>query len=127
MAKNQPSKDERKRRLNVVEKTMAEVGWSGRIVRALADQFDVTERTVCNYRREVMDEIALAYRGPDIEATRAEFLSRIRSHQATALREGALGPLCSLMNIEARVTGLEQAQAGDKGVQIVIQQGVVKT
>lgn len=121
------TKAEHKRRLSIVEKTMADVGWSGRIVRALADQFDVTEDMVYRYRREVMADIAKAYRGPDIEETRAEFLSRIRSHQATALREGALGPLCSLLNIEARVTGVEQAQAGDKGVQIIIQQGEVKT
>ena len=67
------SKDEHKRRLNVVEKTMADVGWSGRIVRTLADQFGVTRQTVYEYRREVMAEIAEAYRGPDIEQTRAEF------------------------------------------------------
>lgn len=101
------SKDERKRRMGVIEKTMQDVGWSGRIVRALAKEFKCTERTVYRMREEVLEDLAKGYRGMDVEKSRAEFMARLRSHQQAAKTAGQFGPLGSMMSIEAKVRGLD--------------------
>ena len=97
-----------RRRLDLVERTMAEVGWSGRIARALADQMGVSKRSVYKYRRQVMADLAEAYKSEDPRHDRAEFLSRLRSFQTKAAAKGAFGSLASMMNVEARVLGIEK-------------------
>jgi len=87
---------------------MAEVGWSGRIARALADQMGVSKRSVYKYRRQVMADLAEAYKSEDPRHDRAEFLSRLRSFQTKAAAKGAFGSLASMMNVEARVLGIEK-------------------
>jgi hypothetical protein len=97
-----------RRRLDLVERTMAEVGWSGRIARALADQMGVSKRSVYKYRQQVMADLAEAYKSEDPRHDRAEFLSRLRSFQTKAAAKGAFGSLASMMNVEARVLGIEK-------------------
>ncbi len=99
-----------RRRLDLVERTMAEVGWSGRIARALADQMGVSKRSVYKYRQQVMADLAEAYKSEDPRHDRAEFLSRLRSFQTKAAAKGAFGSLASMMNVEARVLGIEKSQ-----------------
>ena len=104
-----PTKAEHKRRLAQVELVMAERGWNGRIVRALAREFQVREGTIHKYRREVLDDLAAGYRGPSLEEARAEFMSRLRGHQSAAKAAGQFGPVSSMMAIESKVAGLEVA------------------
>ena len=99
---------EKKRRLDLVERTMTEAGWSGRIVRALASQLDVDQRTIYRYRDEVLDDIENAYRGIDRSRARAEFVSRLRDHQAHARGIGSMGSVSGMMGIEARVLGIDR-------------------
>ena len=103
-----PTKKERRRRLDLVERTMTEAGWSGRIVRALAAQLDVDQRTIYRYRDEVLDDIEKAYRGIDRPRARAEFVSRLRDHQAHARSIGSMGSVSGMMGIEARVLGIDR-------------------
>ena len=103
-----PTQKERKRRLDLVERTMAEAGWSGRIVRALAAQIGVDERSIYRYRDEVLSDIEKAYRGIDRDKMRAEFVSRLRDHQSHARSLGRMGALSGMMGIEARVLGIDR-------------------
>ena len=103
-----PTQKERKRRLDLVERTMTEAGWSGRVVRALAAQLDVDQRTIYRYRDEVLDDIEKAYRGIDRSRARAEFISRLRDHQAHARSLGSMGSVSGMMGIEARVLGIDR-------------------
>jgi hypothetical protein len=104
-----------RRRLDLVERTMAEVGWSGRIARALADQMGVSKRSVYKYRQQVMADLAEAYKSEDPRHDRAEFLSRLRSFQTKAAAKGAFGSLASMMNVEARVLGIEKMASAAGG------------
>ena len=99
---------EKKRRLDLVERTMTEAGWSGRIVRVLASQLDVDVRTIYRYRDEVLDDIEKAYRGINRSRARAEFISRLRDHQAHARGIGSMGSVSGMMGIEARVLGIDR-------------------
>ncbi len=103
-----PTKKERRRRLDLVERTMTEAGWSGRVVRALAAQLDVDQRTIYRYRDEVLDDIEKAYGGIDRSRARAEFVSRLRDHQAHARSIGSMGSVSGMMGIEARVLGIDR-------------------
>ena len=103
-----PTKKERRRRLDLVERTMTEAGWSGRVVRALAAQLDVDQRTIYRYRDEVLDDIEEAYRGIDRSRARAEFVARLRDHQAHARSLGSMGSVSGMMGIEARVLGIDR-------------------
>ena len=113
--------------LNRVEQTMAEVGWSGRIVHDLMDELGVSKRTIYRYRATVMKDLAAAYKSKDIEHDRAAFLSKLQAHQARVTTAGAYGSLASMLNIEARVLGIDrpdekQAVQGDVHVHIGVPQ-----
>jgi FixJ family two-component response regulator len=116
-----------RRHLDLVERTMTEVGWSGRVVRTLADQLGVSKRTIYRYRANVMKDLAAAYKSKDIEHDRALFLSKLQAHQARVTAAGAYGSLASMLNIEARVLGIDrpdekQAVQGDVHVHIGVPQ-----
>ncbi len=116
-----------RRHLDLVERTMTEVGWSGRVVRTLADQLGVSKRTIYRYRANVMKDLAAAYKSKDIEHDRALFLSKLQAHQARVTTAGAYGSLASMLNIEARVLGIDrpdekQAVQGDVHVHIGVPQ-----
>jgi DNA-binding transcriptional MerR regulator len=91
-----------------VERVIAERGWSGRVLRELCEEFGVTPRTVRDYRRKVLDEIAEGYRGVDKEIERSEFLLRVRENLRKASEEGKYGPVASMLNIEGRTLGVYQ-------------------
>lgn len=101
-----PGKDERRRRLDLVERTIQDRGWSGRIARGLADHLDVDVRSVYRYRQEVLDEIAQGYRGIDRELARGEFLLRLRDNITSAKTAQRWGPVAAMMNMEGRVLGV---------------------
>ena len=116
-----------RRHLDTVERTMAEVGWSGRIVRDLMEELNVSKRTIYRYRMTVMKDLAAAYKSKDIEHDRAEFLSRLRGHQKRAIEQGAFGSLSSMLNVESRVLGIDRpdetaAVQGDVHVHIGVPQ-----
>lgn len=100
------SKEERRKRLDLVERTIQDRGWSGRVARALASRFDVEVRTVYRYRKEVLEEIAEGYRGIDKELSRGEFLLRLRENINDARTAGRWGPVASMLNMEGRVLGV---------------------
>ena len=116
----QPTKKERRVRLDVVEETMAKVGWNPRIVRDLADRFGVTERTIYNYRRDVLEELAECYRGENRRQDRAEFVAMLRERQVKAMGEGSWGSVSSMMGIEAKVMGLEDSSAAGASETVVV-------
>lgn len=100
------TKEERKRRLDLVERTIQDRGWSGRIARGLAAHLDVEVRSVYRYRKEVLDEIAEGYRGIDKELARGEFLLRLRENITDARTAGRWGPVAAMLNMEGRVLGV---------------------
>jgi hypothetical protein len=105
-----------RRKLDLVEKAMAEAGWSTRLANQLADKLGVSKRTIYQYRVMVMEDLAEAFHSEDPRHDRAEFLSRLRGYQAKAARKGAFGSLASMMNVEARVLGVENApKSADDG------------
>jgi hypothetical protein len=104
-----------RRKLDLVEKAMAEVGWSPRLAGQLADQLGVSKRTVYQYRTMVLEDIAEASQSEDPRHDRAEFLSRLRGYQAKAARTGSFGSLASLMNAEAAARSRRGGAAPDPG------------
>ncbi len=52
-----PTNEEKRRRLNLVERAMQERGWSTGMARALARQMGVTYQTIYRYRAQVLEEI----------------------------------------------------------------------
>jgi hypothetical protein len=113
-----PTPEEKQRRLAVVERTIADRGWSLQIKRALAAQFGVSNSTVSNYRRELILSMRDELGAQELAIRRAEFVARIRGHQRAALDAGRLGPLAAMMNIEARITGIDRppVEAADAAV-----------
>ena len=101
-----PGKDERRRRLDLVERTIQDKGWSGRIARGVASHLGVDVRTVYRYRSEVLEDIASGYRGMDRELVRGEFLLRLRENIERSQGAGRWGPVASLMGIEGKVLGV---------------------
>jgi hypothetical protein len=101
------TKVERDRRVAVLERAIAERGWSLQLKRAMAGEFGVSPRTIDRYR----DELVAGYRkeldGEELDFRRAEFLGRLRGHQRTCLATGRMGPLSSMLNLEARITGAD--------------------
>jgi len=100
---------EGRRRLDIVERAMYEVGWSARVARALAEQFGVEKRTIYRYRAMVLDDVREATVMDSPSAERADFLQRLRDHQRSAKADGAWGALSSMMNCEAKILGVEVA------------------
>jgi len=107
-------KREIRRRLSIVERSMTEIGWSVRLAEQLAEQLGVSKRTIYRYRSEVLEELANAYRGADVEEERSEFVVRLHAHQRAALKAGKFGPLAAMMSIEAKVRGLDKPTQAQK-------------
>ena len=75
---------EKREKLAHVERTIAQRGWSPRIVAEIAEKFGVCNRTVYKWRLQVLEEIADNQRGIDRELARAEYLIRIQDHTRAA-------------------------------------------
>ena len=120
------TKDERYRRIALLERAISERGWSLQLERAMAAEFGVATRTIRSYREEIVKCYRKELEGRELEDTRAEFLVRLRGHQRTALTSGRHGPLASMMSLEMRVLGLDQA-IGDGIAGIMIVAPEVKT
>lgn len=106
-----PGREEMRRRLDLVERTIQERGWSGRVCRGLAEHLGVTQRTIREYRQRVLEDIAQGYRGIDRDLARGEFLLRVREHMSEAKRAGRFGPVAAMLNIEGRTLGVYQDSA----------------
>ena len=99
--------DEARVQHDIVERAMLEHGWSPRIARALAVQLGVSKRTVYRIKERVERDIKRGLGGRDRETEHADFLMRLRQHQAAARKAMAFGPLSSMMGVESRVLGLD--------------------
>ena len=71
---SRPTRDEKERRLGIVEAAIGKKGWSLQIERALAREFGVSTRTIRSYQREVVEGYRVELSESDIEQKRAEFL-----------------------------------------------------
>lgn len=121
------TKKQRKERLDEIEKTMAEVGWSPRIIRDLADKWGCTTRTVYSYRKEVLEDLAACFRGETKKQDRAEFVTRLRERQRLALTDGSWGSVSSMMGIEAKVLGIEDTGSAESSETLVVVRPKVTT
>ena len=101
------TKGERYRRLSVLERAIAERGWSLQLKRAIAAEFGVTTRTVDRYKADLIDVYREELEGEPLEARRAEFIGRLRGHQRTCLTTGRMGPLAAMLALESRITGTD--------------------
>ena len=99
------NRQERERRLAIVEKAIHEPGWSMRLEAALAQRIGVTTRAIRQYRKDVEDRTRKEI-DQDRRLVRASLLVRIRGHQKAAREAGRFGPLASMINLEARMTGV---------------------
>jgi len=108
-----PSPEEKQRRLAVVERTISDRGWSLQIKRSLAAEFAVSTSTIDNYRRELILSMRDELAADELAERRAEFVARLRGHQRAALTAARLGPLAAMMNLEARITGVDAPAAVD--------------
>jgi len=120
------TKAERYRRIALLERAISERGWSMQLERVMASEFGVTPRTIRSYRAEMIAGYRQELEGQELEEARAEFLGRLRGHQRVALSSGRHGPLASMMNLEMRILGLDQA-IGDGIAGIMIVAPEVKT
>ena len=107
-ARQSRSDKEHRKRLEIVQRTMEEFGWSPRIRRKLEDKWGCSDRTIYEYRKQVLTEMAEGYDHVDFAERRAEFLDRLHMHQRSALKAGRFGPLSGMMGIEARVIGVDK-------------------
>ena len=99
------TKDERERRLAVVEKAIHRHGWSLTLEAALARQLEVSRRTVRRYRFDV-ESIVRKEIAQERRLLRASLLVRVRGHQQAAREAERFGPLASMLGLEARMTGV---------------------
>ena len=99
------TKDERERRLAIVEETIHQHGWSLSVEAALAKRLGVSRRTVRRYRFDV-ESIVRKELEQERRLLRASLLVRIRGHQKAAREAERFGPLASMINLEARMTGV---------------------
>ena len=71
------TKNERYRRIALLERAIAERGWSLQLKRAMAAEFGVTQRTIDNYKADLVDCYRKQLEGDEWEAQRAGLESRI--------------------------------------------------
>lgn len=114
------TKDERYRRIAVLEQEIAERGWSLLLKRDLAKRFGVTSRTVDNYKADLVSCYRKQLDGDEWETQRAEFIVRLRAHQRVALQESKFGPLASMLHLESRIIGIDAPIQGVAAGIIVI-------
>lgn len=101
------TKTERYRRIALLERAVAEKGWSLQLKRALAAEFGVTTRTIETYKSEMIEGYRKELDAEEWETQRAEFLGRLRGHQRVALQQGKLGPLAAMLGLESRIVGID--------------------
>lgn len=101
------TKDERYRRIALLERAIAEGGWSLQLKRALAAEFGVAPRTIESYKADLVAGYRKELDADEWETQRAEFLGRLRGHQRVALAQGKLGPLSAMLNLESRIVGID--------------------
>ena len=109
------TKNERYRRIALVERAIGEKGWSLQLKRALAGEFGVTTRTIETYKSELVEGYRKELDADEWETQRAEFLGRLRGHQRVALATGRLGPLASMLGLESRIMGVDAPSDGAFG------------
>ena len=116
------TKDERYRRIAVLERAIAERGWSLQMKRAMANEFGVSCRTVDRYREDLINGYRKELSEEEMDFKRAEFIGRLRGHQRAALAGGRLGPLASMLGLEARISGIEPITgvAGGGSVEVIL-------
>jgi hypothetical protein len=114
------TQEEKMRRISILERAISERGWSLQIKRAMANEFGVTTRTIDRYREELIQGYRQEMSEDELDFKRAEFIGRLRGHQRAALGSGRLGPLASMLNLEARISGLEQAESGQGSGQVQV-------
>jgi hypothetical protein len=107
------TKIERYRRIALLERAIAETGWSLQLKRALAAEFGVTTRTIEHYKAEMIAGYQKEMDEADWEAQRADFIGRLRGHQRVALAQGKLGPLAAMLNLESRIIGVDLPSGGE--------------
>ena len=119
---SKPTREEKERRLSIVEQAIAKAGWSLSLERSLAREFGVTTRTIRSYRREVVDGYRKELSDEEMDMQRAEFVGRLRGHQRVALESGRLGPLASMMGLESRIIGIDRAETevGPSSVEVFL-------
>lgn len=122
MAGKQPKAEEVVRRLAVVQKTIGDRGWSLMVQRALAAEFGVSLQTISNYRKRLIDGMKIELDERTREEKQAEFIERLQGHQRAALAAGRMGPLAAMMNLEAKIVGVEAPDVSDLGgsVEVVL-------
>ena len=122
MAGRQPKAEEVVRRLAVVQKTIGDRGWSLMVQRALAAEFGVSLQTISNYRKRLIDGMKIELDERTREEKQAEFIERLQGHQRAALAAGRMGPLAAMMNLEAKIVGVEAPDVSDLGgsVEVVL-------
>ena len=116
------TKDERYRRVALLERAISERGWSLQLERAMAAEFGVTTRTIRSYREDIVKCYRKELDKREQGSIRAEFLVRLRGHQRAALTSGRHGPLSSMLNLEMRVLGIDRSDAasGPSSVEVIL-------
>ena len=122
MAGKQPKAEEVVRRLAVVQKTIGDRGWSLMVQRALAAEFGGALKTISNYRKRLIDGMKIELDERTREEKQAEFIERLQGHQRAALAAGRMGPLAAMMNLAAKIVGVEAPDVSDLGgsVEVVL-------
>jgi len=120
------TKDERYRRLAVVEKAIGEQGWSLDLKRRLRKQFGVSRRTIDSYKADVIAGYRKQLTEEEWETQRSAFIGKLRGAQRVALEAGKLGPLASMLALEGRILGVD-SPAQESAARIVLVAPEVKT
>ena len=110
------NKSEFERRLSVVEERIGQFGWSLATKRMIAAELGVSGTTVDNYRRKLIELLKEELTGQDWGDRRSEFVGRLRGHQKIALLSGKYGPLAAMLNLEAKICGVEREERAQDSV-----------
>jgi hypothetical protein len=102
---------EMERRIGLLERAIAERGWSLQLANALGREFGCEPRTIRKYHRTLVERYVRELRGQDLDEARAEFLGRLRGHQRSALAAGKFSSLAAMLGMESRILGLERPVA----------------
>jgi hypothetical protein len=114
------TKSERYRRIALLERAISERGWSLQLKRAMAAEFGVTQRTIDNYKADLVNCYRRELEGEEWEAQRAEFILRLRGHQRVALAQGKLGPLAAMLGLESRIVGVDGPSKDSVGGIVIV-------
>lgn len=107
-------------RIRVVVEHIVMYGWSPTSQAKLAEKLGCSEKTIHRARLAAEQRIA-NHRAKAPEPSRADFLGRLRAMVERAGDAEDLKAVATLMGLEARVSGLEQAPTGQgDGIQVVI-------